>query len=529
MKKILQRSFVKWIVLALFAAGYLVYLFFMFAKMPIDSDWASLNLEANDILAGNIFLKEWNFTGATFLFTEIPLYLPGALAFGISVRGVLVGIALGGWLLFFAGFSLLREGLPKETFWESFFLYAALIAIPTEAVLKNLRAHSGVYVLMMVLILLVRRIRAEECRFPWRLAVVYGVLLALAAASDLFLLTLFVFPLMLVIGWELIADQTERETKRNLWILTVTVGAVIVGKMIEKVYLSIGGTPLNSRVGRASWVGESIVLEYARNYLFGTMKLFGASAGETPVFSIQSVALLIKFALYVIGLLIIANQLKRFFRREGKTDFINILLIFSILLHGAWVVVGGFLINTENALRYIAYSQIALAVLLVRTAFMSKMYFKLPLVRNKFPVRVAVLICGAALIVSTFQLPSSRREPTAQDRLATFLYDSGYTSGYGDFWIASHVVVSSENRVAIRAVRGDFGSSGEIFRYLWFNRTDWYDDPEANFFVVRLKDPLMNVTEKSILHRFGEPIREIKFEDYLILEYPKGLNERIDG
>lgn len=529
MKKILQRSFVKWIVLSLFAAGYLVYLFFMFAKMPIDSDWASLNLEANDILSGNIFLKEWNFTGATFLFTEIPLYLPGALAFGISVRGVLVGIALGGWLLFFAGFWLLREGLPKETFWESFFLYAALIAIPTEAVLKNLRAHTGVYVLMMVLILLVRRIRVQADRFPWRLAVGYGVLLSLAAASDLFILTLFVFPLILFIGWELLANQGEKETKRNLWILTVTVGAVIIGKVIEKLYLLIGGTPLNSRIGRASWVGENIVFEYARNYLFGTMKLFGASAGETSVFSIQSAALLIKFALYMIGLLMIADQLKRFFRREGKVDFINILLIFSILVHGAWVVLGGFSLNTENTLRYIAFFQTAFAVLLIRTALMSNLYFKLPLVRDKFPIRVAALICGAVLIVSTFQLPPSRREPTTQDRLATFLYDSGYTSGYGDFWVASHVVASSENRVAIRAVRGDFGSSGEIQRYLWFNRTDWYDDPTANFFVVHLKEPWMNVTETSIRDRYGEPIREVKFEEYLILEYPKGLNERIDG
>lgn len=529
MKKIVERSLFIWIVVSLFAAVYLIYLFFAFATVPIDSDWASLNLEASDILAGNVFLRNWNFTGATFLFTEIPLYLPGTLAFGVSVRAVLIGIALGGWFLFFAGFWLLREGFPKETFWESFFLYAALTAIPTEAVLKNLRAHVGVYALMMVLIRMVQRIRTHQGGFPWGLAVGYCIILALTAASDLFILTLFVFPLMLFFGWELLANQSNEETKRSVWILALTAGAVIIGKTIEKIYLWIGDTPLNSRIGRASWAGESIVLDYARNFLFGTMKLFGASAGEYPVFSFLSVAVLIKFTLYIIGLWIIAKILKRFFRREGDVDFISMILTFSILIHGVWVVVGGFILNIENTLRYIAFFPTAFAILLIRTALKSKTCYELPLVRDRLPLRTAALICGFALIALTFQLPPSRRVPTAYDRLATFLYDSGYTSGYSDFGVASHVVVSSENRVTIRAVRGDFGSSGEIQRYLWFNRTDWYDDPGANFFVVNLKEPWMMVTETSVRERYGEPIREVKFEDFLILEYPRGLNERIDG
>ena len=69
MKRLSERKIVRGGFLAVFAAVYFLYLYFAFSAIPIDSDWASLNLEAADILSGNVLLRGWNFTGATFLFT----------------------------------------------------------------------------------------------------------------------------------------------------------------------------------------------------------------------------------------------------------------------------------------------------------------------------------------------------------------------------------------------------------------------------------------------------------------------------
>ena len=202
MKRLSERKIVRGGFLAVFAAVYFLYLYFAFSAIPIDSDWASLNLEAADILSGNVLLRGWNFTGATFLFTELPLYLPGAALFGVSTASVLLAIALGGTLIFFAGFFLLRRGLSGDSFWISFFFYTALAGIPTLPLLKTLRAHVGVFILFFPLIALAERLRREE-RISKRAAALYFALLALAAASDLFIVTLFAVPVLVFLGWKI--------------------------------------------------------------------------------------------------------------------------------------------------------------------------------------------------------------------------------------------------------------------------------------------------------------------------------------
>lgn len=521
MKRFFERKIVRGGFLVVFAAVYFLYLYFSFSAIPIDSDWASLNLEAADILSGNVLLRGWNFTGATFLFTEIPLYLPGAALFGVSTASVLLAIALGGALIFFAGFFLLRRGLSDNSFWLSFFFYAALVGIPTLPLLKNLRAHVGVFILFFPLIALAERLRREE-RVPKGAAALYFALLALAAASDLFIVTLFAAPVLVFLGWTALGEDAP--ARRDGWLMGLTAAAAASGKLIEWLYLAAGNTPLNSRAGLAKWAGETVILDYVRNYIFGSMKLFGASAGERAIFSAASAAVILKFCVFLAGVGILGWTLARFFRRDRTEDFFTTILSLAIVCHGAWVAAGGFSLNMENTLRYYAFFPYALAVLILRAAFRSDFFSRK--LRGAVSFRT-LAIAGCALIVAlTFRLPSTRRVIAPQDRLATFLYESGYTSGYGDFWTASQTVVSSRNRVALRALSAEEGAGKTIRPYLWFNRTDWYDDPNANFIVVNLKDPWMFMSEETVRNFLGEPIREKRFDDYLILEYPKGLNRR---
>lgn len=521
MKRLSERKIVRGGFLAVFAAVYFLYLYFAFSAIPIDSDWASLNLEAADILSGNVLLRGWNFTGATFLFTELPLYLPGAALFGVSTASVLLAIALGGTLIFFAGFFLLRRGLSGDSFWISFFFYTALAGIPTLPLLKTLRAHVGVFILFFPLIALAERLRREE-RISKRAAALYFALLALAAASDLFIVTLFAVPVLVFLGWMALGEGAP--ACRDGWLMGLTAGAAAAGKLIERLYLAAGNTPLNSRVGLAKWAGETAILEYARNFVFGCMKLFGASAGETAIFSPGSAAVILKLCVFLIGAGILGWNLARFFRREWTLDFFSAILSLAIVCHGAWVVAGGFSLNMENTLRYYAFFPYAIAVLILRPAFRSDFFSRK--LRGAVSFRT-LAIAGCALIVAlTFRLPSTRRVIAPQDRLATFLYESGYTSGYGDFWTASQTVVSSRNRVALRALSAEEGEGKTIRPYLWFNRTDWYDDPSANFIVVNLRQPSMYMSAETVRNFFGPPIREKRFDDYLILEYPEGLNRR---
>ncbi len=81
-----EKNILPLILLFIFFAIYGIYLFFAFAQVPMDSDFASLVLEANDILNGNIILKGWHLTDAPFTFTEI-LFMRLAVFFSVSMSG----------------------------------------------------------------------------------------------------------------------------------------------------------------------------------------------------------------------------------------------------------------------------------------------------------------------------------------------------------------------------------------------------------------------------------------------------------
>ena len=94
-----RKNILPLILLFIFFAIYGIYLFFAFAQVPMDSDFASLVLEANDILSGNIFLNGWYLTGATFILSEMPFYLISSAIFNISVKSYIFAVSLMTWFM----------------------------------------------------------------------------------------------------------------------------------------------------------------------------------------------------------------------------------------------------------------------------------------------------------------------------------------------------------------------------------------------------------------------------------------------
>ncbi len=73
--------------------------------VEMDSDYANLVLEANDILSGNVLLSGWIQTGISFITTDLPFFVLGALFCGISAKtyyiaagSMITAAVLCGWL-----------------------------------------------------------------------------------------------------------------------------------------------------------------------------------------------------------------------------------------------------------------------------------------------------------------------------------------------------------------------------------------------------------------------------------------------
>ena len=73
---------------------YAVFVIWLFRFSGIDSDQANHLLQADDILSGNFFLKDWNLTGVTFFTTDLLYFEIARLIFGVRYRAIYVANGL---------------------------------------------------------------------------------------------------------------------------------------------------------------------------------------------------------------------------------------------------------------------------------------------------------------------------------------------------------------------------------------------------------------------------------------------------
>ena len=149
-------------VLILFYSGYM---FLSFAKIPIVADFASLVLEARDILSGNLLLNGWNLTGATYTFTELPFYSFGTLLFGVDIKAYIFATTLMYLLMFLFGFLLTRdESGPRP--WLDWMILFAVAGFPGVYWSENLRAHTGVFVCAFAALLALKKMSDSQGAWP---------------------------------------------------------------------------------------------------------------------------------------------------------------------------------------------------------------------------------------------------------------------------------------------------------------------------------------------------------------------------
>jgi len=500
---------------------YFVYLFFAFAQVPMDSDFASLVLEANDILSGNIFLNGWYLTGATFILSEMPFYLISSAIFNISVKSYILAASLMTWFMIIS--ACLLSLSSKKKLWLQILIFFAIAGFPGTFLMKNLRAHVAIFAFTFVALLCLQYLFRNPSGAKSSVWIVYFLLITFGIASDLFILPILVAPVIFYCAAILLSNR-DNLRKFHSKLLGITVIAVIAGKIIEKLYLSHGAN-LNSRIGISYFTNfmdlPNIFMIYAQTLL----KLFDCDITETLVFSPQSVLIFLRVVIIFFGFWIVLKSIHDFFSQK-KYDLVNLLISLGIIFLSIWLMVLQFLGGYQGG-RYYAYFPAAFAVLIIRY-LNEKDVFSKKFAMYRIPATIPLAVISAILIAGSIQPVKTTRVPTPQDRLATFLKDNGLITGYGDFWDANHTVVASKNQVHVRAIQ--IAERDHVIRpypYYWFSKPEWYDDLTANFIVIN-KNNKKGVTAENVLTYIGTPNEILEFEDYQIFIYPPELCFKID-
>ncbi len=526
-----KRNILPIVFLCFFFSIYGIYLFFAFAQVPMDSDFASLVLEANDILNGNILLKGWHLTNAPFTFTEIPFYVLGSAFFGINVWSYIFANMAMVLSLFFFGFLLIfdRTDHPFNLF---HLIFIAIAGFPNPYLMQTLRGHVGLFVIIFAALYCLKLINnlPEYSQQGKRLTIVFLILVVLGTASDIFIFPILIAPILFISVFKFInfIEITEKE-KRIFWL---TILGVIFGKVCEKGLVWIGGAQISKGPFTNSYQYveldqiPQIFLTFI-NYLLNT---FDCNLNQLPVFSLESIIKIIHLAIFIWGTFILFRTINIFLHKE-KTDFLSLLISLGIIFLSVLMVVLPFLRDPLTG-RYFSYFPTAYAILIIRSIRTNRFITRL-IPRTHISIKMPLSIVVLAIILLAIQPISTSRIVTPQDRLATFLRDNGLTEGYSDFWNSNHVTVSSKDRVHVRPIvfAADLRTEeryAQIFH--WFSKPEWYKNPEANFIVVKTQGDYAgyhNVKTENVLQYFGEPIRKLEFEDYIIFVYPNGISEKI--
>ncbi|MCL2812460.1 MAG: hypothetical protein FWD25_11325 [Clostridia bacterium] len=507
--------------IAFFVALMLVfslYSYGLFARTPIDSDYANLVLEANDILSGNLFLSGWTLTGISFIATDMPFFVLGSAFYGIAIESYLIAVSTMFVAMCLAAILLLKEenkGLrPLEL------LIFLTLALPFSHVATLLlRAHTGVIVYMFVCAFCVERILSSGEKKTWHY-VLYTLCLTLGVMSDAIMLLLGVGAALAVLVFRLMCSHDVDKKKYGL-LITCTVAGALAGLLGDRLFFSMGGANKNNFLGQVKYIAFDQLGAKFAVYLQVVLGLLGGDFSGQFLRMTEAPWYAMRGLVFIFALCVMIGHIVRLIKGKD-VDVVGAMLSVGFLLVSAVFILtdmGGDI----NSGRYIAYSPALFAVLIIRWC-RSRRLFERKIFYGKLPMKaVAAALCVLFVVSGYVPVSLTHRAVADQERLGAYLNEQGLENGYGQFWNASHITVATHDQVRVRAIGIDeYGAFG----FRWFIKEGWYDQP-ANFVISDSRRFNFNVYEHEVARVFGEPAQRLTFVDYVIYVYDRDISKEI--
>jgi hypothetical protein len=205
-------------------------------------------------------------------------------------------------------------------------------------------------------------------------------------------------------------------------------------------------------------------------------------------------------------------------------DFVGDVLWFSTVL-GLAAFLASSVPKDRGTIRYMIPSVLSGAVLTGRVLAQR--------VQDARPWVVALVLLGASY---AFTVRDDLRKPPAAEpavQLADLLARQGLRHGYGPFWDASIVTVSSGGRVAVRpiSVRPLSPTSHMIVSMKWMADARWFAEGPATFVVLEPGPKAayqFGVTERNCVVSFGAPAKRYELGPYAVLVWDHDLRPQLD-
>src|SRR5215472_15609104 len=518
-----------WLSRLLFAGGLLVAgtgLFTLYLRQsriaPFNADGASVMLQAQAMLHGNVLLSGWWTADVSFYTTELPVYMLVEVFRGLRPDVVHICGALSYTLTVLLAALLARGRATGRAGAVRALLAAGILLAPgilggTQVFLEN-PDHAGTAVPILAMLLFLDRAPQR-----WYVPVVVCGMLAWIQVGDKLSLVAATAPVAAVAVARLVMLGVRRsplsEFRYDALLLAAAGLSVEVARLAEAGIRVLGGfrltplptglrAPLAQTPANTRMLGQMIML------------LFGANS---PGRSHQQIEIIARF--HLIGLALAAAGLAvgiaTFCTR--RADRVSQILVVATLATAA---AGVF----STLLSSLAYAH-EVAVLLPFGAVLAGRMLPPLLPARWRPGRVVVPALAAwlaaGLAALCFAATWAPMAPPDQ-ALANWLVGHRYTEGLAAYWEANATTVTSGGRVLVAPVTAQATGARH-----WEASASWYDPSRRNAnFVIAVADTSKSpggLSVAAVRRQFGRPAGQYLVGQNVIMVYDYNLLTRLGG
>lgn len=523
----LLRKLINWrnIILIFMIAVYIFFLSWRISGIGIDSDRANHLLQADDILSGNFFMKDWNLTGITFFTTDLVYYEIARLLSGVSEKAVWLSGGLMVTSIVLVSLCASMKGCKQYKEIKTL-LFCLVAGIPCFNYLVSSRVHGGAVflsILSFCTIYEVMQMSGVNRKQIVDKYIVLLILVLLGVFGDFLFVIEMVLPVILFCFYKLLMIQDNYEGRKYKVLLTVVSAGVCGAFILEKIFFFVGGANKNSYISGQLFTSSLEWSDKIDNFISCILDMNYANFTGGEIADIWNSLKIMNMAISLFASVCIFHVLLKFLKEKGtEQDILSVLLAISVILS-----VAAYLFTDMAQARYVTIVPMAGMIIIVRNYDDLIANVTNRRLGNWLLIIIAIVsFTGKVHEISTFDYSQNHSE----DReLIAFLNEHDLNYGYASFWNASKMTVLSNKRVNIRHIKEN---NGMFDMYNWFNKNEWYHE-NTNFVLIDNKDEtrgesdVFGVSETKIMNAFGVPIESYSVNHYLVLVYDYNLSSEL--
>ena len=488
---------------------------------PVNSDGASITLEAWNMLHGNLLLHGWDLADVTFYTTELPQYMLIELVAGLGPWVVHIAAAMTYTLVVLLTAAVAKGGARGAEGLARALLAGGIIVAPQLALTTTLLTgpdHVGSAVPVLLAWLVIGYFERGPDAPGWLGPAAVCVILTTGEAADTLVLLTGIVPLAVACTARLV--RTRGGSRRaDLPLIAAAAGGAFFGIVIPWLVRAAGGyqwQPVGTTIS-VRYLGHAVPVA-ARNLL----DLFGADFLSVRP-GVQFAAAIMHLAGVIavgVACCVAVGRLARWRLAEGRPE--DELLVTG-LLAGIAVNLAAYAL-TGHAQNSAGVREIA-AVMPLGAALAGRVLGAPVLTARARQLRL-VPVLGVVAVGYLLSLGYAAAQPSAspaRQELAQWLAAHDLTDGLAGYWDANITTLTSGGRVHVGCV---WGRGGGLAPCNWETWAADYDpgSHRATFYVLDRGD---GSAQASLERVFGPAGHVYHTSDHIVLVWNENMLDRL--